>query len=74
MVFLGVLAISFDVGLYHSILYHRGTVTDGLAVVQSGAQGNRVIRSCQLFNLGLPTSVVFNYTVASLGSEFAHRS
>ena len=32
MVDLGVLAILFDVGLYHSILYHRGTVTDELAV------------------------------------------
>jgi hypothetical protein len=34
MVFPGVSAISFDVGLYHSILFHRGTVTDGLAVAQ----------------------------------------
>jgi hypothetical protein len=28
MVYPGVSAISFDAGLYHSILYHRGTVTD----------------------------------------------
>jgi hypothetical protein len=60
MVYPGVSAISFDVGFYHSILYHRGTVTDLLWVPQSGV---KEIGYCNLVSnfSRLPTSVVLSY-------------